>query len=142
MIAPPAAGNGGVLIGPVIRFRSDACEGFGGRAAGSERRAPAQYERGRRTGAATVRSRMAKGNKHSPALFEVVHGKKHFDKVARDSALRTPSWWFKGRKRMTEVGALAPASAAAAVVEDAPPFGDPDIPPSAVDPTANPSILA
>jgi hypothetical protein len=39
---------------------------------------------------------MAKG-KHSPALFEVVHGKKHFDNSA--SILRTPTWWFKGRHR-------------------------------------------
>ena len=56
---------------------------------------------------------MAKGNKHSPALFEVVHGKKHVDRIAREGALRTPSWWFKGRRRMAEVGALAPAGQAA-----------------------------
>jgi hypothetical protein len=43
-----------------------------------------------------MRSRMAKG-KHSPALFEVVHGKKHFDRSA--TVLRTPNWWFKGRHR-------------------------------------------
>ena len=39
---------------------------------------------------------MAKG-KHSPALFEVVHGKKRFDRTAAN--LRTPKWWFKGRHR-------------------------------------------
>ena len=39
---------------------------------------------------------MAKG-KHSPALFEVVHGKKRFDRSAAN--LRTPKWWFKGRHR-------------------------------------------
>ena len=39
---------------------------------------------------------MAKG-KSSPALFEVVHGKKRFDKSA--TVLRTPNWWFKGRHR-------------------------------------------
>lgn len=39
---------------------------------------------------------MAKG-KQSPALFEVVHGKRHFDKSA--TVLRTPNWWFKGRHR-------------------------------------------
>jgi hypothetical protein len=39
---------------------------------------------------------MAKG-KSSPALFEVVHGKKRFDRSA--SVLRTPNWWFKGRHR-------------------------------------------
>lgn len=39
---------------------------------------------------------MAKG-KHSPALFEVVHGKRRFDPSA--SILRTPNWWFKGRHR-------------------------------------------
>src|SRR5439155_24594942 len=88
----------------------------------------------------TTRSRMAKGNKHSPALFEVVHGKRHFDKIARDSALRTPSWWFKGRKRMAESGALAPAVTSTAV-EDAPPFTDSEPPPSLADPTQNPSIL-
>jgi hypothetical protein len=44
---------------------------------------------------------MAKG-KHSPALFEVVHGKKRFDKSA--AVLRTPNWWFKGRHR----GPVAP----------------------------------
>lgn len=44
---------------------------------------------------------MAKG-KQSPALFEVVHGKKHFDKSA--TVLRTPNWWFKGRHR----GPIAP----------------------------------
>ena len=44
---------------------------------------------------------MAKG-KQSPALFEVVHGKKHFDKSA--TVLRTPNWWFKGRHR----GPVAP----------------------------------
>ena len=44
---------------------------------------------------------MAKG-KHSPALFEVVHGKKHSDNSA--SILRTPNWWFKGRHR----GPVAP----------------------------------
>jgi hypothetical protein len=84
---------------------------------------------------------MARGNKHSPALFEVVHGKKHFDKSARDSVLRTPSWWFKGRKRMTDVGALAPAGAGTAV-DEAPPFAEGDAPPSAADPTENPAFLA
>lgn len=44
---------------------------------------------------------MAKG-KHSPALFEVVHGKKRFDRSAAN--LRTPKWWFKGRHR----GPVAP----------------------------------
>jgi hypothetical protein len=44
---------------------------------------------------------MAKG-KSSPALFEVVHGKKRFDRSA--SVLRTPNWWFKGRHR----GPVAP----------------------------------
>jgi hypothetical protein len=84
---------------------------------------------------------MAKVSKHSPALFEVVHGKKHFDKTARDTALRTPSWWFKGRKRMTEVGALAPAGGGTAV-DEPPPFDDDGIPTSAADPTENPAFLA
>lgn len=84
---------------------------------------------------------MAKSSKHSPALFEVVHGKKHFDKTARETSLRTPSWWFKGRKRMSAIGALSPAGGAAAV-EDPPPFGEGDIPPSVADPTENPSMLA
>lgn len=44
---------------------------------------------------------MAKG-KHSPALFEVVHGKKRFDRSATN--LSTPKWWFKGRHR----GPVAP----------------------------------
>lgn len=56
---------------------------------------------------------MAKG-KHSPALFEVVHGKRHFDKSA--TVLRTPNWWFKGRHR----GPAAPA----AEVGDPPAFAD------------------
>ena len=55
---------------------------------------------------------MAKG-KHSPALFEVVHGKKHFDKSAE--VLRTPNWWFKGRHR----GPVAPIDPG-----DPPPFTD------------------
>lgn len=42
---------------------------------------------------------MARG-KHSPALFEVVHGRKHQDKETRTGALRTPNWWFKGRRRV------------------------------------------
>jgi len=83
---------------------------------------------------------MAKGSKHSPALFEVVHGKKHFDKTARDSVLRTPNWWFKGRKRMTEVGALAPEGGGTAL-DEAPPFGEDEAPPSAADPTENPAFL-
>ena len=56
---------------------------------------------------------MAKG-KHSPALFEVVHGKKHFDNSA--SILRTPNWWFKGRHR----GPAAPVMD----VTDRPAFAD------------------
>lgn len=56
---------------------------------------------------------MAKG-KQSPALFEVVHGKRHFDKSA--TVLRTPNWWFKGRHR----GPSAPV----AVSGDPPAFAD------------------
>jgi hypothetical protein len=56
---------------------------------------------------------MAKG-KHSPALFEVVHGKKRFDKSA--AVLRTPNWWFKGRHR----GPVAPVLDAG----EAPAFAD------------------
>jgi hypothetical protein len=48
---------------------------------------------------------MAKG-KHSPALFEVVHGKKHFDKP--ETVLRTPNWWFKGRHRGPATGPVDP----------------------------------
>jgi hypothetical protein len=56
---------------------------------------------------------MAKG-KHSPALFEVVHGKRRFDPSA--SILRTPNWWFKGRHR----GPAAPVMEA----EERPAFTD------------------
>jgi hypothetical protein len=49
---------------------------------------------------------MAKG-KHSPALFEVVHGKKHFDKP--ETVLRTPTWWFKGRHRGPAMPAVEPS---------------------------------
>jgi hypothetical protein len=58
---------------------------------------------------------MAKG-KHSPALFEVVHGKRHFDSSA--SILRTPNWWFKGRHR----GPVAPVMD----VSEPPAFADED----------------
>ena len=53
---------------------------------------------------------MAKG-KHSPALFEVVHGKKRFDKSAAN--LRTPNWWFKGRHRGPAVPVMEPVEAPA-----------------------------
>jgi hypothetical protein len=70
---------------------------------------------------------MAK-SKHSPALFEVVHGKKQLDKRAREGVLRTPNWWFKSRKRDLGTGAIA-------VVDEPPAFVD-----SEDDPTAGRSL--
>src|SRR5215218_2839724 len=90
----------------------------------------------RRAGGTTMRSRMARG-KHSPALFEVVHGKKHVDKNTRTGALRTPNWWFKGRERLPDTEPSAPATADTSTsVADDEPSG-----PSADDPTANASAL-
>src|SRR5581483_6000510 len=49
------------------------------------------------------RSRMAKG-KHAAALFEVIHNDKRFAKKSSSGMdpLRTPTWWFKGRKGAQE----------------------------------------
>src|SRR5688500_11180857 len=116
---------------------------------GGSHRPPACGQEGRRrpvTGpfakGPTKRSRMAKG-KHSPALFEVVHGKKHVDKVAREGALRTPNWWFKGRQRVAEAGLLPPAPSPAfdprEFEEDDTP--EPPAASSSEDPTANASAL-
>jgi len=58
---------------------------------------------------------MARG-KHSPALFEVVHGKKHLDSSAA-AILRTPNWWFKGRHR-------GPAASGVDVAAEPPSFSD------------------
>jgi hypothetical protein len=73
---------------------------------------------------------MAKG-KHSPALFEVVHGKKHFDKSAE--VLRTPNWWFKGRHR----GPAMPVDPGAppAFADEADPTQPAPLPPPERDPT-------
>jgi hypothetical protein len=60
---------------------------------------------------------MAKG-KSSPALFEVVHGKKRFDRSA--SVLRTPNWWFKGRHRGPAAPAVEPAERPAFADENDP----------------------
>jgi hypothetical protein len=60
---------------------------------------------------------MAK-SKHSPALFEVVHGKKRFDRSA--SVLRTPNWWFKGRHRGPAAPAVEPAERPAFADENDP----------------------
>lgn len=76
---------------------------------------------------------MAK-SKHSPALFEVVHGKKHFDKSA--TVLRTPNWWFKGRHR----GPALPVDPG-----DPPAFADeadPTYPAAAPTPEADPTYAA
>jgi hypothetical protein len=53
---------------------------------------------------------MAKG-KHAAALFEVIHSGKD-----RSGLLRTPKWWFKGRR---QAGASAPAAGSASHRGDA-----------------------
>lgn len=72
---------------------------------------------------------MAK-SKHSPALFEVVHGKKQLDKRARTGALRTPSWWFKSRSR---------GSAGAVIADEPPSFVDDPTDPTYVRPVPQPA---
>ena len=66
---------------------------------------------------------MAK-SKHSPALFEVVHGKKQLDKRTVEGVLRTPNWWFKSRKRDVGTGGVA-------VVDEPPAFVEPSDDPTA-----------
>lgn len=55
---------------------------------------------------------MAKG-KHAAALFEVIHKDKRFAKKSSSGMdpMRTPTWWFKGRKESTAAPATpAPAT--------------------------------
>lgn len=58
---------------------------------------------------------MAKG-KHAAALFEVIHQDKRFGGTGR-GLLRTPKWWFKGRRGAAAASTESPG---AAVVSTAP----------------------
>lgn len=58
---------------------------------------------------------MAKG-KHAAALFEVIHaGKRSADRDTAAWLLRTPKWWFKGRKKPSD-----PTQSASPPTADAP----------------------
>jgi hypothetical protein len=66
---------------------------------------------------------MAKG-KQAAALFEVIHGNKHFDRATTRGILRTPKWWFKRRNGATAFDAAPVESATRVPVEPAgPPAG-------------------
>jgi hypothetical protein len=64
---------------------------------------------------------MAKG-KHSTALFEVIHSGKGFeDRGRRQSILRTPKWWFKGRTDAPDADQAAGTVVAVATANGADP---------------------
>jgi len=52
---------------------------------------------------------MAKG-KHAAALFEVIHAGKQTSQSDRSGLLRTPKWWFKGRKKEQAAAVPSPVS--------------------------------